>query len=238
MKKKGIFKETGLPLADVAEPDFAESPEPESQPAPDPTADHEALAEHNRELKRKLRHAVTVANGCARALEKEKAEAGEKIRKLDFALLLERAAHQRRRDNPTGARLGPTPAEVQARMAEEKEKRAQEEHRRQAQIERDLQRDLSRRTAYHDEMEKEHRTKEAKAYWARSRIKTQSEREQQIALHAAATALATAKGREVSLADYRECLGLPRAVEKLRTLPATSTSLEHCTPSSSGRECP
>ena len=39
-----------------------ESPpaEPESQPAP------EALAEHNRELKRKLRHAVTVANGCAK----------------------------------------------------------------------------------------------------------------------------------------------------------------------------
>ena len=91
-----------------------ESPpvEPESQPVPDPTADHEALAEHNHELKRKLRHAVMVTNGCARALEKEKAEAGEKIRKLDLALLLERSAHQRRRDNPTGARLGPTPAEV------------------------------------------------------------------------------------------------------------------------------
>ena len=67
--------ETGLPLADVAEPDSAESPEPESQPVPDPTADHDALAEHNRELKRKLRHAVTVANGCARALEREKASA-------------------------------------------------------------------------------------------------------------------------------------------------------------------
>ena len=97
----------------VAEPESAESPELESQPAPDdPTAENEALAEHNRELRRKLRHAVTVANGCARALEKEKAEAGEKIRKLDIALLLERLAHQRRRDNPTGARLGPTPAEV------------------------------------------------------------------------------------------------------------------------------
>ena len=215
-----------------------ESPpaEPDSQPAPDPTADHEALAEHNRELKRKLRHAVTVANGCARALEKEKAEAGEKIRKLDFALLLERAAHQRRRDNPTGARLGPTPAEVQARMAEEKEKRAQEEHRRQAQIERDLRRELSIRTAY--EKEKERRTTEAKAYLARRRPMTQSEIEQKHALYAAATALATAKGREVSLADIRECLGLPRAVEKPRTSPATSTSLEHCTPSSSGRECP
>ena len=118
-------------------------------------------------------------------------------------------------------------------MAEEKEK---EEHRRQAQIERDLQRELSRRTAY--EREKERRTKEAKAYWARSRTKTQSEIEQKHALYAAATALATAKGREVSLADIRECLGLPRAVEKPRTSPATSTSLEHCTPSSSGPECP
>ena len=224
----------------AAEPESAESPELESQPAPDdPTAENEALAELNRTLKRKLREAVQVANGCHRALEREKVDASEsakKVEQLQWALLLERAAHQRRRDNPTGARLGPTPAEVQARMAEEKEKKAQEEHRRQAQIERDQQRDLSRRAAY--ESEKERRTKEAKAYWARSRIKTQSEREQQIALHAAATALATAKGRTVSLADYRECLGLPRAVEKLRTLPATSTSLEHCTPSSSGRECP
>ena len=44
----------------------------------------------------------------------------------------------RRTDNPTGARLRPTPEEIQARMAEEKEKRVQEEDRRQAQIERDL----------------------------------------------------------------------------------------------------
>ena len=121
-------------------------------------------------------------------------------------------------------------------MAEEKEKRAQEEHRRQAQIERDLRRELSRRTAY--EKEKERRTTEAKAYLARRRPMTQSEIEQKHALYAAATALATAKGREVSLADIRECLGLPRAVERPRTSPATSTSLEHCTPSSSGRECP
>ena len=142
----------------VAEPESAESPEPESQPAPDdPTAENEALSELNRTLKRKLRQAVQVANGCHRALEREKdysSETAKKVVKLEWALLLERSAHQRRRDNPTGARLHPTPAEVQARMAEEKEKREQEEHRRQAQIERDLRSELSRRTAYEREKER------------------------------------------------------------------------------------
>ncbi len=40
----------------------------------------EDFAEQNCTLKWKLRHAGTVANSCARALEKEKSEAGEKIR--------------------------------------------------------------------------------------------------------------------------------------------------------------
>ena len=102
-------------------------------------------------------------------------------------------------------------------MAEEKEKRAQEEHRRQAQIERDLQRDLSRRTAY--EREKESRTKEAKAYWARSRIKTQSEIEQKLALgleRLCPRAAATCRGRQPVLlntpsAVHSRVLALARA---------------------------
>ena len=52
----------------AAEPESAESPELESRHAPDdPT-----VAELNRTLKRKLRKAVQVANGCHRALEREK----------------------------------------------------------------------------------------------------------------------------------------------------------------------
>ncbi len=46
------------------------------------------FAEKNCVLKRKLRHAVAVANSCARVLENKRADTGEIIRKLDFALLL------------------------------------------------------------------------------------------------------------------------------------------------------
>ncbi len=52
----------------------------------------EDFAEQNCNLKRKIRHAVTVANSCARALEKErkeKSEADEKFRQHNWALLLE-----------------------------------------------------------------------------------------------------------------------------------------------------
>jgi hypothetical protein len=62
---------------------------PPQAASPDPTAENDVLAEKNCTLKRKLRQALTVANSCARAPEDEKGEAGEKIRKLDFALLLE-----------------------------------------------------------------------------------------------------------------------------------------------------
>ena len=67
----------------AAEPESAESPEPESQPAPDdPTAENEALAELNRTLKRKLLQAVQVANGCHRAMEREKDDASENAKKV------------------------------------------------------------------------------------------------------------------------------------------------------------
>ena len=54
----------------------------ESQHAPDPAADIEALAGQNHSLKRKLREAVQVANGCHQALESKRAEAAEIERKL------------------------------------------------------------------------------------------------------------------------------------------------------------
>ena len=66
----------------------------------------------------KARHAVTVANGCARVLEDERAENSEQIRKLRWALRLERDAHQKKKDNPLGHPLLPTHAEIQERLAE------------------------------------------------------------------------------------------------------------------------
>ena len=46
--------------------------------SPDPAAENDVQMEQIRTLKRKLRHAVTVANGCARVLEDERAENSEK----------------------------------------------------------------------------------------------------------------------------------------------------------------
>ena len=126
-----------LSQAPMAEPEYAESPDPQSQPEPDPTAETEALAEQKRTLKRKLRHAITVANGCARTLGRERAEVVEERRKLEWALLIERVAHQRTRINPNGVKLRPTPAEAEARMAEEKKQREKEEHSRQTRYEHD-----------------------------------------------------------------------------------------------------
>ena len=97
---------------------------PPQAASPNPTAENDVLADENftLNLKRKLRHADTVANSCARALEKEKGDASEKINRLGFALLLEREAHQRKKDNPLGHLLMPTHAEVQARWDEERER--------------------------------------------------------------------------------------------------------------------
>ncbi len=100
-----MLKNKNLSKAPMAEPEYAESPDPQSQPEPDPTVETEALAEQNCTLKRKLRHAITVANGCAWTLGRERAEVAEERRKLEWALLIERAAHQRTRINPNGVRL-------------------------------------------------------------------------------------------------------------------------------------
>jgi hypothetical protein len=117
----------------MAEQQSADYPEPESQPA------HEA---RKCALRQKLRQAVAMANCCARTLARDQNEPSEKVRKLEWALFIERAAHQRRKDNPMGTPLMPTPAEVRARMAAEEEKKVQEEYRRQAQAERDLREKL------------------------------------------------------------------------------------------------
>ena len=64
----------------------ASPPSPATSP---PTNENADLAEENRTLKLKLKVAVTVANSCTLLLKNERAETREKIRKLDWALLLE-----------------------------------------------------------------------------------------------------------------------------------------------------
>ena len=218
-------KQNGRDLLQMQEPEIqsAESPEPEIQPSPEPATDHEA---HNRALRSKLRHAVAIANGCARRLAREQDEAREKVRKLEWALLIERSAHQRRKDNPMCTPLLPTPAQVQARMAAEEEKKAQEEHRRQAQVERNLRKQLALKIEC--EREKERRDKEVqerKADSARSSARLERVWPR---VYAAANALAISRGRQKpTFADVRDCrrLGPPRPVENPRTIPATSTSV-------------
>ena len=131
------------------EPAFSE-PESHSEPAPDPTG---ALAEKNRTLKRRLLEAVTVANGCHRAMkrEREKADeemmrerskAHEEIKRLKFHLLLENEALTKLRCNPKGVKLGPTPEEAQAFVAEQERIKVEAERRRQKSIEDHLKHEL------------------------------------------------------------------------------------------------
>ena len=69
----------------------------------------------------------------------ERAERGKEETRMGLA---DRAAHQRLKINPCCVPQGPTPAEVQERMAEEKNKREKEERMRQARYEHDQRRKL------------------------------------------------------------------------------------------------
>ena len=89
--------------------------------SPDPTAENDVQMEQMHTLKRKLRHAVTVANSFARVLDNES---------FNWALHIERDAHQRKKDNPLGHPLLPTHAEIQERLAEERASEARFEHGR------------------------------------------------------------------------------------------------------------
>jgi hypothetical protein len=189
---------------------------------PDPTAETEAVADINRALKRKLSEAVRVANVCYRALEREKGcnrameeemdEVDEIVRKLKWALLIQREAYQRIRCNPCGVPQGPTPAEVQERMAEEKKQREKEEHRRQAQFEHDKRRKLAEKMERERQIERRDQEAEAQRI---SRMKMDARLkkspEENLALWAAATAIAATQGRDhPKLADFQQChkLGL------------------------------
>ena len=151
-----VVPESPIEDAPAHEELLATSPPQASSPETDGV-----LAEGILTLKRKLRHAVTVANGCARVLEDERAENSEQIRKLRWALRLERDAHQKKKDNPLGHPLLPTHAEIQERLAEQRAREAKFEHERQALIKQNLQRKLAERIER--EKEEERRAKEEAA---------------------------------------------------------------------------
>jgi len=161
----------------------ASPPSPATSP---PTNENADLAEET--LKPKLKVAVTVANSCTLLLKNERAETSEKIRKLDWALLLERSAHKRLKENPLGHQLGPTREEVQERLAKERERAARWEHKRQAAIEQDLRRKLAEKIER--ERDPERRAEEEAAAERAKRKGT-----------ALATALAVARGRS-GLTDF------------------------------------
>ncbi len=188
----------------MVDPEFQRT-EPENQPASDASIDLVALTQLNSSLERKLRYSVTVANHCALALEKERAESGDKLKKISFALLLERSAHQKRINNPTGARLFPTPAEVQARLADEAEKKKVAEHKRQAQMEHDLKRKRLRELALNDYLEQ--KAKQAAA-WKATCLTPKSAKEMAEwnahCLRAAARAAAAGRPFKVTFKDYKE----------------------------------
>ena len=113
---KTVAASPSEPVVFIVAPDPAAAQEtdnlPETVPAPHSNFDAETIAE----LKGKLREAVAVANGCHRALQREEAQADAEIKRLQFHLQLERAAHMKTRTNPrnpTGASIIPTPEEAQ-----------------------------------------------------------------------------------------------------------------------------
>jgi hypothetical protein len=245
--------EESVPMEDTLASFPASSP-PESQPAPDtsaaasePAPENEKLAERIRALTRKLREAVTVANAIHRALECERKEGDEEVRRLQYGLMMERSAHHQLKQNPMGLPRMPTPAEVQARMAAEAAKQAakqaKEEHRKQAQIESDLRRKLAGKIES-DLRLKEARDKKAKnAAWNKAVVK----HHQSPAVQSGAMAIALKKGRNLPIfADFSEFHRVGRLLrpddlrpdDHPRTSPVTSTSLKPCTPSSSGPACP
>ena len=129
-----------------------------------------------------------MANRCTLLLKNERAETSEKIRKLDWALLLERSAHKRLKENPLGHQLGPTREEVQERLAKERERAARWEHKRQAAIEQDLRRKLAEKIERERDAERQAKDEAA------------AERAKRNAM-ALATALAVVRGKS-GLTDF------------------------------------
>ena len=87
-------------------------------------------------------------------------------KKQDFHLRLLKDEVERRKTNPLGFRLGPSPQEVKEKREREAEEKAKEEHRMQEQRERRLRRELAERIAWKLELvkEKERRVKAGRGH--------------------------------------------------------------------------
>jgi hypothetical protein len=182
------------------------------QDVPDPTAENNASADINRALKRKLKEAVTVANGCYRALERERMQRVKGVEengRLRFHLQLSREAFLKIKNNPRGMPVGVTPEQVKA-LVEEKERKAREdEHWRQECIETALKRELEIRQRI--QQEKEQRERKRLQSMPRYGPKTKRETEEDIKLIRAAQAIARSHGRDhLTVGDFREAVGNPR----------------------------
>ena len=201
----------------VTEPESAASPEPESlhEPVLNPTAENEALTEQNRALKRKLREAVAVGNGCYRALQSERVEADKAdhaIKRLKFHLLLEGNALQRLRDNPLGVRLGRTPEQSQAFVAEMERKKREDEHQRQFHIEQDLKRKLAFRHSYETLAEERAKVNRERARRVRAIFDPKTKEEEE----AQALSIAQFYRRKKALRDLLKPQGTPAGAAQRR----------------------
>ena len=79
-------------------------------------------------------------------------------KKQDFHLRLLKGEVERRKTNPLGFRLGPSPQEVKEKREREAEEKAKEEHRMQEQRERRLRRELAEQIERQKELVKEKRS--------------------------------------------------------------------------------
>ena len=99
---------------------------------------------------------------------------------------------ERRKTNPLGFRLGPSPQEVKEKREREAEEKAKEEHRMQEQRERRLRRELAEQIERKMELvkEKERRVKAGRGAQAANERPIPAE------IWTAATAIAASRGRE------------------------------------------
>ena len=175
--------------------------------------DRARMGEYNRE---KTAHKLKTAAAEIKELDEEAdrlCNTLEKIvadkKKQDFHLRLLKGEVERRKTNPLGFRLGPSPQEVKEKREREAEEKAKEEHRMQEQRERRLRRELAEQIERQKELvkEKERRVKAGRgAQAANERI---NERPIPAEIWAAATAIAASRGRELPigsdvLAAYRK----------------------------------
>ena len=175
--------------------------------------DRARRGEFNAKMSRATAHKLETAAAEIKELDEEAdclCNTLEKIvadkKKQDYHLRLLKDEVERRKTNPLGVRLGPSPQEVKKKRERKAEEKAKEGHRMQEQR---LRRELAEQIKREKELvkEKERRVKAARgAHAANVRI---NERPIPAEIMAAARAIAASRGRELPigsdvLAAYRQ----------------------------------